>query len=125
MLRTIPRVLAAIGVAAVAATTAACGGADKTQACDNIEQEFQNLVQATSQHIDDPEAMANSVRQSAEKIREEGEPVGGDVEAATEEAATALTRLAERVADGTIQQTDLDPLVTAGTKIRQACDAPE
>ena len=121
MLRTIPRVLVAMGVVAAVATTAACGGADKTEACNNIEQEVQNLFQTASQQIDDPQALANTLRDSATKIRDEGEPVGGAVEQASEETASALTQLADRLAEGNAQQSDLDPLLQAGTKIREAC----
>ncbi|MGH3925298.1 MAG: hypothetical protein ACRDTT_20965 [Pseudonocardiaceae bacterium] len=120
MLRTIPRVLVAMGVVA-AATTAACGGADKTEACNNIQQEVQNLFQTASQQIDDPQALASTLRDSATRIRDEGEPVGGAVEQASGETATALNQLADRLAAGSTQQSDLDPLVDAGTKIREAC----
>lgn len=123
MLRLIPRVLVAMGVVAAAATTTACG-ADKQEACKNIQQEIQNLAQTASKQIDDPQALGNTLRDSAGRIREQGGPVGGDVEQASEEAAGALERVAGRMADGTPPQAaDLTPLVDAGTKVREACAA--
>lgn len=122
MLRLIPRVLVTMGVVAVAATTTACG-ADKQEACKNIQQEIQTLFQTASKQIDDPQALGNTLRDSAGKIRDQGGPVGGDVEQASEDAAGALERVAERMADGAPQQSDLRPLVDAGTKLREACAA--
>lgn len=121
MLRTIPRVLGAVAVIAAAATTAGCGGADKTQACENIQQEIQHLVQTGIEQRSDPPAFAKSLQDSAATIRNEGEPVGGDVEQAAEQAATALEKLSERMTQGSLQQADLNPLVEAGTQIREAC----
>lgn len=120
MLRMIPRVLVAMGVVATIATTAGCG-ADKQEACKSIEQEIQNLFQTASKQIDDPEALTTTLRDSATKIRDQGGPVGGDVEKASEDAAGALERVADRMADGSTQQSDLQPLVDAGTKLREAC----
>lgn len=124
MLRTVPRVLVAVGVVVAAATAAGCGGddtVDKTQACANIQQEFMNLVQAGTQQRQDPQALAETLRNSATKIREQGGSVKGDVEQATGEAATALDQLADRLAAGGPQQSDLDTLVDSGTRIRAAC----
>lgn len=125
MLRTIPRVLAAMAVVAAAATTAGCGDAvttaDKNQACTNIQQEFQNLVQAGTQQRQDPQALSETLRGSATKIRDQGAAVKGDVEQATGEAATALEQLASRLASGTPEQADLNTLVQSGTKISTAC----
>lgn len=120
MLRTVPRVLFAMGVAAVAAT-AGCGGVDKTQPCKNIQLEIQNLLQNGIKQINDPPALSQTLRDGATKIRDEGEPVGGDVEQASDDAGTALENLADRLAEGSPQQSDLDPLIDAGTKIRSAC----
>lgn len=122
MLRTVPRVLFVMGVVA-AATTAGCGGVDKTQPCKNIQQEIQNLLQTGMNQINDPQALSNTLRESATKIRNEGEPVGGDVEQASDEAGAALEHLADRLTQGAPQQSDLDPLIEAGTKIRSACAA--
>lgn len=124
VLRTIPCVLVAVGVVAAAAAAAGCGAdktADKTQACANIQQEFQSLVQAGTQQRQDPQALSESLRNSATKIRDQGGAVEGDVEQATSEAATALEQLADRLTTGTPQQSDLDTLVESGTKIRAAC----
>lgn len=109
---------------AVAATTAGCGGetVDKPQACANIQQEFQSLVQAGTQQREDPQALAETLRSSATKIRDQGAAVeGDDVEQATHDAATALEQLADRLAAGEPQQADLNTLVESGTKIRAAC----
>lgn len=116
----IPRVLIAMGVVAAVAATTGCG-ADKQEACKNIEQEIQTLFQKASTQINDPQALAQTLRDSAEKVRDQGGPVGGDVESASEDAAGALERVADRMADGKTQQSDLQPLLDAGTKLRQAC----
>lgn len=121
----IPRVLLVVGIAATAATAAGCGGADKTEACNNIQQEFQNLVRTATQQREDPPALAETLRSSATKIRDQGKPVEGDVEQATGEAATALEQLADRLTSGSQQQSDLDTLVDSGTKIREACTPEE
>jgi hypothetical protein len=121
VLRMIPRGLVTIGVVAVAATTTACGGVDKTQPCKNIQQEIQTLVQTSSKQVNDPKAMAATVKNSAAKIRDEGEPVGGEVKKASDEAATALEQLAAKLTSGTPQQADLDPLLKAGSNIKAAC----
>ncbi|HEU0089038.1 MAG TPA: hypothetical protein VFQ77_15550 [Pseudonocardiaceae bacterium] len=110
-----------VTVTVAAAATAGCGGADKTQACKNIQQEIQNLVQTSLQQRKDPQALTKTLQDSATKIRDQGEPVGGDLEQAAEQAASALTTLSERMAQGVPQQSDLDPLVEAGTRIREAC----
>ncbi|MGH3917321.1 MAG: hypothetical protein ACRDTC_28505 [Pseudonocardiaceae bacterium] len=104
------------------AAAAGCGGVDKTQPCMNIQQEIQSLLQIGINQVNDPPALATTLRESATKIRNEGEPVGGDVEQAADEAGTALERLAERLGeDGEPQQSDLDPLLKAGADIRAAC----
>ena len=122
MLRTVPRVLVAMGVVAAAATTAGCGGGvDKTQPCNDIQQEIQNLVQTAAGQAKDPAALNKTLRDSAAKIRDRGAPVGDEVEHASDEAATALEQLADRLTEGTPQQADLAPLVDAGKKIRDAC----
>ena len=120
MLGMIPRVLVAVGVVAAVATTTGCG-ADKQEACKNIEQEIQTLFQRASTQIDDPQALAQSLRDSAGRVRDQGGPVGGDVEQASEDAAGALERVADRITDGKTQQSDLQPLLDAGAKLRQAC----
>jgi hypothetical protein len=115
-------VLVAMGVVTVAATTAGCGGGvDKTQSCNDIQQEIRNLVQTAADQVQDPEALGKSLRDSAVKIRDQGAPVGGDVEQATDEAAKALEQVADQLAEGPPQQSDLAPLVEAGSKIREAC----
>lgn len=124
MLRMIPRVLVAIGIVAATATTAGCGGADKAEACKSIEQEIQSLFQKSSTQVNDPQALAKSLRDSATKIRDQGEPVGDEVEQASQDAAGALEKVADSIADGSPQQSDLQPLLDAGTKLRTAC-APE
>lgn len=123
MLRMIPRVLVAIGVVAATATTAGCG-ADKAEACKSIEQEIQSLFQKATTQVNDPQALAASLRDSATKIRDQGEPVGDEVEQASQDAAGALDKVADSIADGSPQQSDLQPLLDAGTKLRTAC-APE
>lgn len=119
MRRTVPRVLFVMGVVA-AATTAGCA-VDKAQPCKNIQQEIQNLLRNGVQQINDPQALIKTLRESAARIRKEGDPVGGDVERASDEAGTALEHLADRLAEGPPQQSDLDPLLQAGTKIGSAC----
>ncbi|MGH3942963.1 MAG: hypothetical protein ACRDTG_30950 [Pseudonocardiaceae bacterium] len=119
MLRTVPRALFVIGVV-VAATTAGCG-ADKAQTCKNIEQEIQSL-QAGMKEITDLQALSNTFRESATKIRNEGESVGGDVENASGEAATALEQLADRLSQGAKpEQAEVASLRQAGPKIQSAC----
>ena len=121
MLRTVLRVLVAMGVVAAAATTAGCGGgADKTQACADIQQEIRRLAETAAAQSQDPEALGTSLRDSAAKIRDQGVPVGGDVKQASEEAATTLSQFADRVAEGTWQQADLASLVEANNRIREA-----
>ena len=122
MLRMIPRVLVTIGVVAAAATVPGCGGVDKAQPCKNIQQEIQTMFQTSAKQRNDPKAMAGSLKASATKIRNEGKPVGGDVEKASDEAATAVEQLAGKLANGAAtQQADLDPLLKAGSNIKSAC----
>lgn len=119
VLRTVPRALFVMGVL-VAATTAGCG-VDKAQPCKNIEQEIQSL-QAGMKESTDLQALSETLRGSATKIRDEGESVGGDVENASGEAATALEHLADQLSEGgTLQQSDVAPLREAGPKIGSAC----
>jgi len=119
VLRTVPRALLVMGVV-VAATTAGCG-VDKAQPCKNIEQEIQSL-QAGMKDINDLQALSATLRDSATKIRNEGESVGGDVENASGEAATALEHLADQLSQGgTLQQSDVAPLREVGPKIGSAC----
>ena len=122
MLRMIPRVLVTIGVVAAAATVPGCAGVDKTQPCKNIQQEIGTMFQTSAKQVNDRNAMAGSLKTSAAKIRNEGKPVGGDVEKASDEAATAVENLADKLAHGaTPQQADLDPLLKAGSNIKSAC----
>lgn len=118
VLRTFPRALLVIGVV-VAATTAGCG-VDKAQPCKNIEQEIQSL-KAGMKEITDLQTLSDTFRDSATKIRNEGESVGGDVENASGEAATALENLADRLSKGAPEQSDFASLVEAGPKIESAC----
>lgn len=116
----IARVLVAMGVVAAVAATAGCG-ADKQEACKNIKQEIQALPQKASTQINEPKALAQTLRDSAAKIRDQGGPVGGDVESASDGAAGAFERVADRVANGKPQPADLQPLLDAATKVREAC----
>ncbi|MGH3795281.1 MAG: hypothetical protein ACRDSP_10360 [Pseudonocardiaceae bacterium] len=114
--------LVAIGVVAAAATTAGCGGGvDKAQPCKNIQQEIQNLFQTSAKQINDPKALIGTLKDGATKIRNEGDPVGGDVKKAADEAGTALDQLADKMSHGTPTQADLDPLLKAGGNIKSAC----
>jgi ABC-type transporter Mla subunit MlaD len=115
-------VLVAMGVVTAVATSAGCGGSvDKTQPCNDIQQEIRNLVQTAADQVKDPEALGKSLRDSAAKIRDQGAPVGGDVKQASDDAAKALEQVADRLAEGPPQQSDLAPLVEAGSKIGKAC----
>jgi methyl-accepting chemotaxis protein len=122
VLRTIPRVLATVGLMAAVATAAGCGDdVDKTQACNDIKQEFQDLSQKSAQQVGDPQALAKTLRESASAIRERGEPVGGEVAQAATDGATALERLAGRALDGSMSQPDFALLIDAGEEIGTAC----
>ncbi|MGH3929138.1 MAG: hypothetical protein ACRDTF_04090 [Pseudonocardiaceae bacterium] len=104
----------------VAATTAGCG-VDKAQPCKNIEQEIQSL-QAGMKEVNDLQALSETLRDSATKIRDEGESVGGDVENASGEAATALERLADRLSQGGAPEpAEVASLREASPKIQSAC----
>lgn len=116
----VPRLLAAVGVVAVVATTTGCA-ADKEEACKNIDQEIQALFQTAPKQFHDKPALAKTLRAAAEKIRAEGGPVGGDVERASENAAVALERVAGHVNKGETPKSDLQILLDAGTGLNQAC----
>lgn len=120
MLRVISRLLVVVGVVAGVATTTGCG-ADKAQACENIEQEVQTLFQTAPKQADDKPALAKTLREAAGKIRDEGGPVGGNVEAASENAARALESVAGRVNMGELQTSDIKLLLDARTRLNEAC----
>lgn len=124
MLRTVPRVLVTIGFVGAVVLTAGCGGeVDKAQACSDIKQELRTLSQAAAQQVGDPQALAKTLRDSAAKIRDHGEPVGDAVQQATADGSAALQNLAARVTDAPAEQPDLTPLIAAGEQLRTACTA--
>lgn len=120
MIRMVSRLLAATGIVAVAATTTGCA-ADKAQACKNIDQQIQALFQTAPKQLHDKPALATTLRDAAGKIRDEGEPVGGAVEQASDNAAGALERVAGRVNRGEARVSDLQLLLDAGARLNQAC----
>ncbi len=121
----IPRVLSAsVLVAAVALSGAGCGGSgtDNKAACDNIQQEIKNTTTTSMNQISDPNAMAKTYSDGAAKIRGYGKDAGGDVESAASDVADALEGLGKAVASQTGQQPDQQPLISAGTKFKSACE---
>lgn len=120
VLRMVPRLLVAVGVMATVVTTTGCG-ADKAEACKNIDQQIQTLFQTVPKLIRDKPALATTLREAAGTIRDEGGPVGGDVEEASENAADALERVAGRVHQGEARRSDIQLLLDAGTRLNQAC----
>lgn len=120
VLRMIPRLLVAVGVVATVATTTGCG-ADKAEACKNIDQEIQTLFQEAPKQAHDKPALAKTLREAAGRIRDAGGPVGGNVGEASKNAAVALERVGDRVNKGEAQKSDLQLLLDAGTRLNQAC----
>ena len=92
----VSRLLAVVGVVAAVVTTTGCT-ADKAEACKNIDQEIQALFQVAPKQAHDKPVLARTLHEAAGKIRDEGGPVGGNVEEASENAAVALERVADRV----------------------------
>lgn len=120
MLQMVPRLLVAVGVVAAVLTTTGCG-ADKAEACKNIDQQIQSLFREAPKLLHDKPALAKTLRDAAAKIRDEGGPVGDDVEDASKNAAVALEHVADRVNKGVAQKSDIQLLLDAGTRLNQVC----
>ncbi len=117
------RVLSTLVLAAGSALGGAgCSSADNTAACDNIQQEIQNVTATGMKQISDPDAMAKTYNDGAEKIRGYGKDAGGDVEDAANDIADVLDGLGTAVASKSGQQPDQQPLISAGVKLKGVCE---
>jgi outer membrane murein-binding lipoprotein Lpp len=109
------------GAVVMAALTSGCAGGDSKAACDTLQQEIPALNAKAMQQINDPDAMSQSYKDSAAKFRSEGAAAGGDVKAAAEAVATELDGLGKGVEARTTQMPNMSGLISAGTKLKDAC----
>jgi hypothetical protein len=112
----------------LATSVAACGNDDKKSACDKLRDTITQVSQSDVSQNNDPNGLANSYYSSATTMRQEGRDSGDtDVESAANDAASALEQLsqqltADRDGRGAPQLPNSTSLMSAGDRIRSACD---
>lgn len=112
----------------LAASVAACGNDDKKAACDKLRDTITQVSQSGVSQNNDPNGLANTYYSSATTMRQEGRDSGdNDVESAANDAASALEQLsqqltADRDGRGAPQMPNSTSLMSAGDRIRSACD---
>lgn len=122
MRRTLTRgVVAAALVAAVVLPAAGCSAVDDTKACNTITQDISDVSSTGMSQTDDPDALAQTYRDGAKKIREDAADASDDVKSAADKAADAMESLADQVAARSTQQPDQQPLIDAGQDLKAAC----
>lgn len=116
--------------AAVAASVAACGNGDKNAACDKLQDTISQVSQSGITQNNDPNGLARTYYSSATAMRQEGRDSGdSDVESAANDAATALEQLSQQLTSIGDNHGGPPPqlqgsanLMSAGDRIRSACD---
>jgi hypothetical protein len=114
----------------MAASVAACGNDEKKTACDKLRETITQVSQGGVAQTNDPNGLANTYYSSATTMRQEGRDSGdNDVESAANDAATALEQLSQQLTtmdrDGRGAPPQLSAgtsLMSAGDRIRSACD---
>ncbi len=112
----------------LATSAAACGNDDKKAACDRLQETITQVSQSGVTQNNDPNGLANTYYSSASTMRQEGRDSGDtDVESAANDAASALEQLsqqltADRDGRGAPQTPSATSLLSAGDRIRSACD---
>jgi len=129
MRRTPIRIAGLCALAVTLATSvAACGNDDKKAACDKLRDTITQVSQSGVSQNNDPNGLANTYYSSATTMRQEGRDSGdNDVESAANDAASALEQLsqqltADRDGRGAPQPPNGMSLMSAGDRIRSACD---
>ncbi|GLY79083.1 hypothetical protein [Actinoallomurus iriomotensis] len=131
MRRTPIRIAGACALAATLATSAAaCGNDDKKAACDKLQDTISQVSQSGISQNNDPNGLARTYYNSATAIRQEGRDSGdSDVESAANDAASSLEQLSQQLTamdrgdrGGPQYPTTGTSLMSAGDRIRSACD---
>jgi hypothetical protein len=114
----------------MAASVAACGNDDKKAACDKLQETVTQVSQSGIAQNNDPNGLAHTYYSSATTMRQEGRDSGdSDVETAANDAASALEQLSQQLTsmdrDGRGGPPPIQGsanLMSAGDRIRSACD---
>lgn len=131
MRRTPIRIAGVCALAAtMAASVAACGSDDKKNACDKLQETITQVSQSGIAQNTDPNGLAHTYYSSATTMRQEGRDSGdNDVETAANDAASALEQLSQQLTSmdrdgrgGPPQTQGSANLMSAGDRIRSACD---
>lgn len=117
-------------VTTVAVSVAACGNDDKKAACGKLQDTISQVSQSGIAQNNDPNGLAHAYYSSATTMRQEGRDSGdSDVESAANDAASALEQLSQQLTamdrDGRgapPQMQGSANLMSAGNRIRSACD---
>lgn len=121
MRRMLSRGIVAVALTAAVVGTAAGCSSNNTEACTNIAQDMKDISSDAMKHVDDPEAMAQSYRDGAAKIRKDADGADGDVKDAADKAATAVENMADQVSQLSTSP-DTHSLIDAGHELKAACD---
>jgi hypothetical protein len=113
--------------ASLAISATACGGAQKKDACDKLQQTIANVSRTGMTQISDPNALAQTYANGAQQMRQQGKDSGdGDVKKAANDVASAMESLGQQVKSmnngGTPQMPDSGPMISAGRDLKSACD---
>ncbi|MEV0406733.1 hypothetical protein [Actinoallomurus sp. NPDC050550] len=117
------RVIGACLIAALALTTAGCGGVDK-KACGRLERTLADIRQQAMGQVDNPVRVAQAYTSGAATLRHQAESTDGKLKKSADKAAGALDRLGGQVraaADGTGSGVDSSELISATNELKRTC----
>jgi hypothetical protein len=118
------RVIGACLIAALALTSAGCGGGVNKKVCGRLERTLADIRRQAMSKVDDPASVAQAYASGAATLRQQAGNTDGKLKKSADKAAVALDRLGGQVraaADGTGSGVDSSELINATTELKRTC----